>query len=173
MRETRIRAGIKEQRLFPAASPSGCPKILPVVIFPQRPIETCQLPQLHLAQVVLILGSLNALLQNIPDLEETKGLRGFCLPSLSTNCLTSLLNSTGDRQSWDLFPEQDRAAIRSLPWGGRQLCIPGQERCSPAKQLCHPTFCCSPPNLKGDASRTYRRVSQSFLASVRQSSQII
>lgn len=40
----------------------------PVVIFPQRAVESRELPQLHLSKVVLILGRLNALLQNVANL---------------------------------------------------------------------------------------------------------
>lgn len=40
----------------------------PVIVLPQRPVEARQLPQLHLPQVVLVLGRLDALLQDVPDL---------------------------------------------------------------------------------------------------------
>lgn len=40
----------------------------PVVILPQSSVESGQLPQLHLAKVVLVLGRLNALLQDVANL---------------------------------------------------------------------------------------------------------
>lgn len=40
----------------------------PVVVLPQGTVESGQFPQLHLAQVVLILWCLDALLQDVTDL---------------------------------------------------------------------------------------------------------
>lgn len=40
----------------------------PVVVLPQSSIEPGQLPQLHLAKVVLVLGRLDALLQDVANL---------------------------------------------------------------------------------------------------------
>lgn len=42
---------------------------VPVVVFPQRAVEPGQLSQLHLSQVILVLGRLDALLQNVPNLD--------------------------------------------------------------------------------------------------------
>lgn len=50
-----------------------CIKRLPVIILSQSAVEPCQLPQLHLSQIILILWGLNTLLQDITDLKRTEG----------------------------------------------------------------------------------------------------
>lgn len=45
----------------------------PVVVLPQSSVESGQLPQLHLAKVVLVLGRLDALLQDVANLQTVQG----------------------------------------------------------------------------------------------------
>ena len=56
----------------------------PVVVLAQGAVEPCQLPQLHLAEVVLVLGGLDALLQDVPDLRPTASR---CAPQTPTHTL--------------------------------------------------------------------------------------